>query len=306
MDKKLIKLSRTLKEGLRHFYKNGLLTFATVSVMTLALFVLSTVFLVGVSARKVLGDIEKQISISLYFNPEVPESRVNEIQGTVEKMPEVASVSYESRDQALDNLVASKGNDPAISEALEILGDNPLLSSLKIEAVSPEKYAAINEAIKQSDFMGEINRMNYDQNKKSIDNFGKIIRLMERVGIAAGIVFLAIAVLITFNAIRITLYSHRSEFEVMRLVGASNIYIRMPFVFEGIFYGLASAVSAMIILFIATKSLASSISRFIIQDTNIVSFYYQYFWIMLGGLLVFGAALGMASSFVAIRRYLKV
>jgi len=93
----------------------------------------------------------------------------------------------------------------------------------------------------------------FEENKAAIQRLTSIIKLVEKVGFTLGIVFVFIGIMITFNAIRLTMYAHKHEFEVMRLVGASNIYIRMPFVFEGLFYGVASAFLVMIFSQIVVK-----------------------------------------------------
>src|SRR6185369_11095748 len=108
------------------------------------------------------------------------------------------------------------------------------------------QYDIITKAITNASFSQDISRVDYQENKMAIDRLTGITKLVERVGLTLGIVFVFIGVLITFNAIRLTMYSHKQEFEIMRLVGASNTYIQMPFVFEGIIYGVASAFVVMI------------------------------------------------------------
>ena len=126
-----------------------------------------------------------------------------------------------------------------------------------------------------------------------------------KVGLTLGIVFVFIGILITFNAIRLTMYAHKQEFEIMRLVGASNIYIRMPFVFEGIFYGVGSSISVMLALFVTSKFLAP-ITQGSISGGDIMDFYLHNFFIISLLLVVSGVVLGTVSAIIAIRRYLKI
>lgn len=302
---KLLKLWRTFKEGIRNYYRNGWLTFATVSILSISLYIMSVTILMAIGAGTAAKSIQEKINVSVYFNPDVKEERVMEIKNKLSGYREIKSINYVSKEQALDEFMKSSGNDPSIMEALNEIGENPLLASLVIKAQSSDQYEIIASAIEQSNFRDEINRTNYAKNKESIDKLNNFIHLVEKIGIIIGLIFMLIAVLVTFNTIRITIYSHKQEFEIMRLVGASNMYVRMPHVFEGIFYGITSAIAVLILLFITVQFIAPVIQRDISKDV-LISFYFQYFSLTALFLFISGILLGMISSFIAIRRYLKV
>lgn len=302
---KLLKLWRTFKEGIRNFYRNGWLSLATVSILSISLFIMSVTILVAIGAGTAAKNIQEKINVSVYFNPEVKEERILEIKDKLAGYREIKSIEYVSKNQALDEFLKNSGNDPSIMEALKEIGENPLLASLVIKAQGPEQYEIISKAIEQSNFREEISRTNYEKNKEAIGKLNNFIHLVEKVGFILGSIFVLIAILVTFNTIRITIYSHKQEFEIMRLVGASNMYVRMPHVFEGIFYGIASAIVALILLFITVQFVAPVIQRDIAREV-LVSFYFQYFGLTALFLFFSGIMLGVISSFIAIRRYLKV
>lgn len=302
---KFIKLKRTFKEGLDNFRRNGWLSFATVSVLAISLYVISVTIILGVTANIVLKNIQDKINISMYFNPDVTESRILEIKGKLVGYQEIGSIDYVSKEQALEQFKKLGDKNPSITQALEEIGENPLLPALVIKAKNPNQYDIITKAITNASFSEDISRIDYEENKAAIERLTSIMKLVEQVGLTLGIVFVFIGVLITFNAIRLTMYAHKQEFEIMRLVGASNIYIKMPFVFEGIFYGVVSAVVVMICLFITSKLLAP-ITQGSIGGGDIVAFYLSNFFIIFGGLLFSGIFLGTLSGTIAIRRYLKV
>lgn len=298
---KLLKLWRTFKEGFRNYYRNGLLTVATVSVLALSLYVVGFVLARGFITEQLLRQTENKINISVYFNPEVEEEKILEIKGTLENYQEVKSIEYVSKNKALDEFL--EGNeDMIIRQALEEIGDNPLLSSLVITASGAHQYEIISEAIERSEFRDQINRINYQKNKEIIAKINSALDSERRQGIVAGIIFSVIAVLITFNTIRLTMFSHRQEFEIMRLVGASNMYVRMPFVFEGIFYGITAAIIAMVLLLVTAKYSTLSV-LFVAGD--LWGFYMQQGLYIFGLLLVSGIGLGIISSYIAIRKHLK-
>jgi cell division transport system permease protein len=299
------KLKRTFHEGLDNFYRNGWLTFATVSVLAISLYIISMTAMLGVTANIVLKNIQDKINISVYFNPDVAESTILDIKDKLAGFEEIKSIDYVSKDQALEQFKKFGEGNPSISQALDEIGDNPLLSALVIKTKNINQYDLVAKSISSSSFADQISRIDFEENKAAIEKLTSIIKIVEQVGLTLGIVFIIIGVLITFNAIRLTMYSHRHEFQIMRLVGASNIYIRMTFIFEGIFYGITSAVVVLILLFITSKFLAP-LTAGSINGGDIVSFYFHNFFTIFGLLLLSGIGLGTLSAFIAIRRYLKI
>jgi cell division transport system permease protein len=232
---KILKLWRTLKEGFQNFIRNGWLSVATISILTISLYLISLTFMIGITANLLLENVKEKINISIYFNPGASESDIFTIKSRLETFKEVKSVEYVSKEQALREFLDMGASDPSIQQALDEIGENPLLASLVIKANQADQYDTINQAIEGSDFRDQVSRINYEKNKIIIERLNKIVNFSREVGLILGLLFVLIAILITFNAIRITIYSHKQEFEIERLVGASNLYIRMPFIFEGIF-----------------------------------------------------------------------
>lgn len=303
---KTLKLWRTFKEGWQNFRRNGWLSFATVSILTLSLFIVGISTLIGMTTHYMLQTMRDKVSVNVSFNPDVPEPRILEIRDELVKYKkEIASVEYVSRDTALDTFLEENKGNPVIVQAVEEIGDNPLLASLVIRAVQPEYFEVIVNQIQRSTFQSDISRINYDKNKKIFTNLDHVNKTTQKVGLILGLAFIFIAVLITFNTIRITIYSHRQEFEIMRLVGASNIYVRMPFLFEGIFYGIFAAITTALALLVAAYFI-SPLTQGAIPQGNFLGLYMSFFFPVFGGLLVLGVALGVLSSTIAIRRYLRV
>jgi len=300
-----LKLWRTFKEGKENFIRNGWLTFATISILSLSLFIVSLSFLLGTTSHLVLQNMREKVSINVSFNPDVPEERIVSIQNELKGYTkEVASVEYISREDALKQFLSESGNDPVIAQAVQEIGENPLLASIVIKAVRPDQYETIVESLKKSTFQNDISRINYEKNKKIFERLNRISETTQRVGLILGSLFIFIAVLITFNTIRITIYSHRQEFEIMRLVGASNIYVRMPFVFEGALYGLVSSVVTMIFLSVVSYYIAPYTNG-AMAIGNFMDLYQHYAFFIFLTLVAFGVTLGVFSSAIAIRRYLQ-
>ncbi len=300
---KLLKLYRTFKEGWANFYRNGWLSFATMSILAISLYIISVTMILGIAANLVLKNVQDQVNVSVYFNQDVSEQQIMDIKSKLTGYQEIDSIKYISKEQALEDFKSKEAANPSINKALEQFDDNPLLSALVIKAKSPQQYDLIVKSIGGSVFSEY--KINYEENKLAIERLNTVIKLVEQVGLTLGIVFIFIGILITFNAIRLTMYAQKQEFEVKRLVGASNLYIRMPFVFEGIFYGIAASVIVFFMLW-ATSRIIAPLTEGTIPQGNLLGFFYENFGKIFFELFVSGIALGVISGFIAIRRYLKI
>ncbi len=307
----LTNTKRIIKSGFVNFWRNAVVSLSAIFVMTVALFVIGATMLSSVFLESSLVDIKGKVDINVYFNATAPEADILALKTSVEKLPEVASVEYISRDQAIENFKQRHENDYLMTQALEELVDNPLGAILNIKAKDPSQYEAIAKHLgdESTTVLPEEGRLiynvNYNKNKIVIDKLTAITRGVERVSVAILFVLLAIAVVITFNTIRLAIYISREEIAIMRLVGANNSFVRGPFIVEGIMYGMVSAVFAVALCYPATLWLRDATSSFY-GGIDLFSYYLihlnEIFLILLGC----GVFLGAVSSYLAVRKYLKV
>ncbi len=287
--------------------RNGWLSFATVAILSLSLFIIGLSSFVAYSTHLVLENIKDKVNVTISFNQNVTEERIMEIKSSLEKYTkEVSSVEFISREQALAEFLAQNGNDESVKKALEEIGENPLFSSLIIKATQPEYYEVIATQVQNSSFKDDISRVNYAKNKKIFERIQLINTTATTTGLTLGSVFVVIALIITFYTMYITIHSHKQEFEIMRLVGASNLYMKMPFMFEGMFYGVVSSIVASIFLLIVSRSLAPITEGALPLGGDTQSLFMQYSLVIFIGLLALGVTLTTFSASLAIRRYLKI
>ena len=273
--------------------------------MLLSLFAVSSVFIIALTANSVLKNMQEKVNVSVFFKSSVPEESILKAKRDLENYNEVKTVEYVNKDQALENFKKNSANEPVIIQSLEEIGDNPLLSYLVIRANNSNQYDLIGEYLENTSFKEDISRVNYGKNKEVINRLNNIVSEVRKIGLGLAGFFSAISFLIIFNTVRITIYTHRKEVEVMRLVGASNIYIRLPFLFEGIIYGVTASMISMLLLFIALKFTVPFTER-LIPGVNIISLYFSNFAMIFGMQILIGSFLGMLSSWFAIRKYLKI
>ncbi len=298
-------IGRTIKEGWINFFRNGYLSVAAVSVMLLSLFAVSSVYIIALTADGVLKNMQEKVNVSVFFKSSVPEESILKAKQDLENYSEIKTVEYVTKDQALEIFKKNSADEPVIIKSLEEIGENPLLSYLVIRANNANQYDLIGEYLKNASFKDDISRVNYGKNKEVIDRLNNIVAEIRKIGLGVAGLFSVISFLIIFNTVRITIYTHRKEIEVMRLVGASNAYIRLPFLFEGIIYGVVASVISMALLFFAIKFLVPYSAR-LIPNINIINLYLSNFATIFGMQILIGSFLGILSSWFAIRKYLKI
>lgn len=301
----LLSIRRTFGEALKNFSRNGWLTVATVGILVFSLYVISLVYTVSFTIDSIMKNVQDKVNVSIYFNSTVDEADILNAKKDLEKYSEIKSVDYISRENALEDFKENNADEPVILQSLNELGDNPLLASLVVKATSPDKYDMIVNYVNNASFKDEISRVNYAKNKDLIDKLNSIVSSIRKVGIILAVIFALISILITFNTIRLTIYTQRKSIEVMRLVGASNSFIRLPFIFEGIIYGVLAAVISMLLLFISIKSVNPYISG-LTGNNGLVAFYAGNFWMLFLTQALIGVILGVVSSWIAMRKYLKI
>ena len=298
-------LSRIIKYGLLGFWRNGWLSTATIAVMILALMVFEGLIVFNVVTKTAMESLKEKIDISVYFKTDASEDEILNIKNSLSAMAEVKGVEYISRDKALEIFKARHEGDETIVAALGELKENPLAASLNIKAHNPQDYAVIDAYLKTESFKPLIDKISYAQNAVVIERLVKIIDTVKRLGLFLTVMFASIAVLITFNTIRLAIYSNREEISIMRLVGASNFFTRGPYLIEGIIYGLIAGVLSFGVFVPMIYFIAPYIKTFI-PEMNLWAYLYFNSPILLGYQILFGVVLGVISSSIAIRKYLNI
>jgi cell division transport system permease protein len=297
-------LYRASKAGAKNFMRNGWLSIATTSVIALTLFIISVLLSLIFVANLVLGQIQDKISVNVYFKSETEEKNILMIKDDLESMAEVKKIDYTSREEALGLLEEKHRSNRVIIDSLKELKENPLEASLSIKVHDPDKYELIENELLAGKHKDYISKMDYSDHKGEIDRLNKIIKTIRQGGLIAVAIFVAVAILVTFNSIRLTIYTYKTEVEIMKLVGASNWFIRLPFITEGVLYGIFATLVVGGIWY----PLASSFTQFFANagfQVDASQLLYQNLIYVVSIQLLTGIFLGVISSFIAIRRYLK-
>jgi cell division transport system permease protein len=304
----LTDLRRIVKAGITNFWRTGTVSLSSVFIFTTTLYFLGSLIFLQALLDYTLMQIKDRVDVNTYFTTATDESQILSIKKRLETLPEVASVNYTSRDEALSQFKKRHENDYLTLQALDELGDNPLGASLNIKAKDPSQYESIVRFL-QSDSLGAqssglIDKINYNQNKSVIDRLSNIIDGSKKIGFGVALALAILSILITFNTIRLVIYVAREEIGIMQLVGANDSYVRGPFIVGGIMYGIFSAIFALI-LFVPTTIWIGKTTTSFFGGINIFDYYTSHFFEVAFILLLAGVLLGTVSSVLAVRKYLN-
>lgn len=303
-----VNVKRVARYGLIGFIRNGFVSLAAVLVMTITLFVVGAILLASGALSSTLSELTNKVDVNVYFTTAASEEGMLALKTSLESLPEVASVAYTSRDEALALFRDRHKNDQLTLQALDELGENPLAASLAIRARETSQYESIAKFLEsQQAATGAdsiISKVNFYQNRSAIERLTNIIETSRTLGLAVTIVLVAASVLIAFNTIRLAIYSSRDEIAVMKVVGAGRWYVRGPFLIAGVLYGVVAAVIVLVILYPLVIWMGPPSEAFF-GTFNVFSYYTAHFARIFISILGTGIALGALSSFLAVRRYLS-
>lgn len=301
---------RMLRYGVNNITRNAWLTVAATAVMTITLLVIFT----AVAARTVLMDtadqIKDKVDMSIYLKNETTDEQAASVQRDLEKLESVKSVTYVSPEKAKQEFAQDNKTDTDILEALNVATDQ-LPGTLRIKVVDINDTSELKEFVKNNDTVKKYIDPSQEpsfENKRStaISSIGRWVVFAERFGIGAAILFIAISSLIIFNTIRMAIFNRKDEIQMMKLIGADSSFIRGPFIVEAIFYGVIAAVIATIIGTTVLYTSRDGLQSYGIQIGSVVNFVTNYAVVTLFGMMLVGAIIGIISSLLATRRYLKI
>lgn len=299
--------ARAFSFATKNFVRNVGISMVTVAILTIALLSVNTLFLLKNATDAGLSAIQDNVAVRLQFHVDAPSKKVDEVVKMVSALSEVERADFISSDEVRKEFEARHAGDKDILAALSALQDNPFGSALKVKAKTPDDYTKILEAVSVNGYNGIIEQKTFGDHEAYIAKISALSKNITTVASVVSILFVLFAVFIIFNAIRVTVYSQREEIAIMRLVGATNGFIRAPYYIESLYYTLISIVAA----FSVTYFLVQVADPFIAQSLGAGVFSLHVEFLNKLPILLFLEFLGIglltiiASTF-AMRRYLKI
>jgi len=305
---KWITFRRMFSSGAKNFVRSGIVSFATVLIMVVTLGIISMLIFLSALLQQTLTAIEQKVDVSVYFVTTAAPSDIVAFQNKLKQLPQVAQITYTSRNDALSQFRARHANDQLTLQALNELGSNPLDASISILAKNPSQYDSIVKFLNTGPALSAngtsiIDRINYAQNKTVINRITFAISATQKIGIGIALIFALASIIIAFATVRLVIYTSRDEITVMRLVGASNAYIRGPFIITGVIAGVMAALIVLLLLIPITWYIGGETTLWF-GGFNFFLYYRQHAVYIASIIIGAGFFLGSTASFIAIRRYL--
>ena len=308
--RKLLTFFRMCQYGFESFFRNSWLSVAATAVMTITLLIIFTALVAQNILTDTIGDLRNKVDMSIYLKTETTDKEGEDLKAELLKLSSVRSVSYISAVAAREQIIESNKTDNNVLEAIkEATNKNPATLRVIVDDINDtsqlQDFVDNNELLKgfisadyKPSFAGE--------RRNTIQSIGRAVSFAQKVGIAAGLVFVIISSLIIFNTIRMAIFSRKEEIQMMKLIGADQAFIRGPFLVEAIMYGLIASIIATGLGFWALYSVSATLSSYQISAQPTIDLVTLYIPVVILGMIVIGAIIGVVSSIFATRRYLKL
>lgn len=292
-------LKRHMRESVKSLGRNGWMTFASISAVTVTLLLVGVFLVVMFNMNHFAKKIENDVEIRVHIDVTANEQDKQALRAQIEAIPEVKEIRYSSKEQELKNLIKSFGEEGSSFRLFE--QDNPLSDVYVVKTEKPTDTIKVAKQIEKFQF---VHKVNYGQGQ--VEKLFSTLKVARNIGIVLIIGLLFTAMFLISNTIKITIFARRREIEIMRLVGATNGFIRWPFFLEGLWLGVIGAifpiVSILVVYYNIYKFFEPKITVPFIELLPFNPFMWQISLI----LLIFGACIGVWGSMMSVRRFLKV
>lgn len=297
---------RVLKFSLQDISRNIWLSVITITILILAMFSINTLILTKTISANAIDAIKNKINISLYLTSDANEAEIFYLKDKVIAMDRVRDVKYISKQEALDSFRANNENNEEILQALTELGQNPLSPSLIISPKNADEVADLIEELKVLD-SEIIESRDFADNSLILERINNITNRINDIAIIIIAVFIITSLLVIYNSIKVAIYTHKKEIEIMRLVGASNIFIHAPYLISSLIYTLVASLIIIGITFPLLSIAQPYLEVFFVgYNINVVKYFYSHFLSIFGIQFLGIAIINIIASYLAVRKYSKI
>lgn len=292
-------LPKHFKESLVNLWRNGAMSFSSIFAVTITLLLIGVISVLALNVQDISANIEDGVRIYVKLERSIDENAEKEVGNQIKKLKGVESVTYSSKDEELNKLIDKQGKDG--KELFESYReDNPLGSAYEVEAKDPTKLASLAKKIQD---IPNVNSVNYGGD--STQSMVTTLSTIQKAGSVFIVGLVIVALFMISNTIKITITARSTEISIMRMVGASNWYIRIPFMLEGMLIGLFGAIIPILVLVYGYGALYNYTGGSLMSSMLVLKApmpFIRDFSFILAGL---GAGVGLIGSFVSMRRFLK-
>lgn len=286
------------KTAIQNIWRNGVMSISSIFAVTITLVLIAVIGVVAINIQDMTYDIEESLTIYVKMDREVKDSKAKDIQPDIEAIEGVKKVEFSSKDDELNKLIESQNDDgKKLFETYR--KNNPLGAAYVVEVKDTKQLDSIAQKIQELD---HVNEVNYGGESTS-----SLVSSLESIRNGGAIFVVALTVIALFmiaNTIKITITSRQTEISIMRMVGASNWFIRLPYMLEGIFIGIIGAIIPVLVLYFGYTTVFNS-ARDILPAMMTLRAPFPFIWQCTGILVGLGSGVGLIGSFVSVRKFLK-
>ena len=293
---KIRTMGRHIRDAFKSLFRNGLMTFGSVSAVSMILLIVGVFVSLLFNVNKIGSDIENDVNVRVYIDLAADQEKTDQLEAKIKELADVESVTFRSKDEELEDVTKSFAEEFSLFKN----DGNPLRNAFDVKAKEPQKTSAVAKAIEGMDYVA---RVRYGEARA--DNLFRIIATARNIGAVIIVGLLALAMFLISNTIRSTIYSRRTEIEIMRVVGATKAYIRWPFFLEGGMIGLLGSIipiglvwSIYLWIYKGGSDFFSG-SSFSLLDPNPFLIYVSL------AMAAIGITIGAFGSILSMRRFLK-
>ena len=292
-------LKRHMRESVKSLGRNGWMTFASVSAVTVTLLLVGVFLVVMLNVNNFAKQIENDVVIRVHIDLTASEKDKQALRTRIDAIPEVKEIKYSSKEEELQNLIKSFGEEGSSFKLFE--QDNPLSDVFVVKTAEPTDTVKVAKKIEAFKFADKVK---YGQGQ--VEKLFKALELVRNIGLALILGLLFTAMFLISNTIKITIFARRKEIEIMRLVGATNGFIRWPFFLEGLWLGVLGAIIPVTLISIAYYNIYE------FAKPKLTNTFFQllpsepFMWQMGALLFALGACIGIWGSMMSVRKFLKV
>ena len=291
-------IGRSIRDAFKSVFRNFSLSMASILCATITLLVVSISLVIAANVRNATKDLEHELSIVVYVEKSATKEDTDYLNNQIEKIENVKKVVFKSKDEW--KLEMSEYNS-SFGTVFENYSNNPLLDSFIVTVDDVSSLAKTTEEIRK---LEKVESANYGES--AIDTIVSVFDVVENATIVIVIALIFVTAFLISNTIKLTIYSRREEIEIMRLVGASNIAIKLPFVVEGFIIGILGSLIPIIVTIYGYIIAFEKLNGHILTDIIMLIKPYYFVFYVGGVVILLGAVIGMFGSLNAVRKYLKI
>jgi cell division transport system permease protein len=291
-------MGRHLREGVKSLGRNGWMTFASVSAVTITLLLVGVFLILMLNLNNFASSVEDDVEIRVHIDLAAKQADKDALRANIEALPKVSSVQYSSKDEELKNLIESLGEEGQAFKLFE--QQNPLNDVFIVKTKDPQDTIVVAKEIEKFPYAAKVK-----YGEKQVQKLFKVINVSRNIGLGLIIGLVFTAMFLISNTIKITIVARRTEIEIMRLVGATNSFIRWPFFLEGLFLGVLGSIVPIAVIIGSYNYLFDNVqtkldgSFFELMPTFPLTIQVSIL------LVIIGACIGVWGSMISMRKFLQ-